>query len=111
MTARLDLSEKQVEEIRPIVGELVSSFESAKGKFETGEYTVMKMMMEMNAQGERAATLVEPHLSETQLAEYQAMRSEQKARMMDERRKAMQDMMKARQAEAAASAASAESAQ
>lgn len=107
MTQRLELSDAQVSEIRPIVSDLVGSFESARSKFESGEYTVMKMMMEMNAQGERAATLVEPHLSPTQLAEYQAMRDEQKLRMAEERRKAMQEMLKARQA----SAAAAESAQ
>jgi len=55
----------------------------------------------MNMQGEAAATEVEQHLTETQLVEYTAMREEQKMRMMEERRKAMQAMMKARQAEAA----------
>jgi hypothetical protein len=107
MTERLELSDAQVAEIRPIVSDLVGSFESARSKFESGEYTVMKMMMEMNAQGERAATLVEPHLSATQLTAYQAMRDEQKMRMAEERRKAMQEMLRARQA----SAAAAESAQ
>ena len=101
MEERLELSSEQVGEIRPIVTEMVGNFESAKGKFEAGEYTVMKMMMELNVQGERAATRVEAYLSETQLAEYKAMRSEQKVRMMEERRKAMQQMMKARQAAAA----------
>jgi len=105
MTERLELSDAQVAEIRPIVSELVGSFESARSKFETGEYTVMKMMMEMNAQGERAATLVEPHLSPAQQTKYQAMRDEQKLRMAEERRKAMQEMMKARQASAGATEA------
>jgi hypothetical protein len=105
METRLELTTEQVGEIRPIVTEMVGNFESAKGKFESGEYTVMKMMMELNVQGERAATRVESYLSETQLAEYKAMRSEQKMRMMEERRKAMQQMMKARQAAAASDSA------
>ena len=101
MAQRLELSSDQVGEIRPIVSDMVGNFESAKGKFEAGEYTVMKMMMEMNVEGEKAATLVEAHLSEKQLAEYKAMRTEQKMRMMEERQKAMREMMKARQAAAA----------
>lgn len=105
MSKRLALTPKQVAEVRPIVADLVSTMEVAKGKLETGETTVMKFMMEMNAAGEASATEIEQHLDEKQLAEYTAMREEQKQRMMDERRKAMQAMMKARQDAAAAAAA------
>ncbi len=104
MTERLQLTDDQLTEVRPIVEGLVSDMESAKAKLETGETTIMKFMMEMNMQGEAAATQIEQHLTETQLAEYTAMREEQKMRMMEERRKAMQAMMKARQEAAAASA-------
>lgn len=102
MTERLGLTADQLKEVRPIVADLVSTMESSKAKLESGETTIMKFMMEMNASGESAATQIEQHLDEKQLTEYAAMREEQKQRMMDERRKAMQDMMKARQAEAAA---------
>jgi len=104
MTERLGLTADQLKEVRPIVADLVSTMESAKAKLESGETTIMKFMMEMNASGESAATQIEQHLDEKQLTEYTAMRAEQKQRMMDERRKAMQEMMKARQAEAAAGA-------
>jgi len=105
MTQRLSLTDEQVGEVRPIIVDLVSNMASAKSKLESGETTIMKFMMEMNMQGEAAATQVEQHLNEAQLAEYTTMREEQKLRMMEERRKAMQQMMKARQAEAAAAAA------
>lgn len=108
MTARLQLSDEQVGEVRPIIEGLVSDMQSAKSRLESGESTVMKFMMEMNLKGEAAATQVEQYLDERQLAEYAEMREEQKLRMAEERRKAMQQMMKARQ-EAAAAAAAAES--
>lgn len=108
MTARLGLSKEQVAEVRPIVADLVSTMESAKGKLESGETTVMKFMMEVNAAGESTATEIEQHLDEKQLEEYAAMRQEQKVRMMEERRKAMQAMMKARQEAAAAASADAQ---
>jgi hypothetical protein len=104
MTERLQLTDDQLTEVRPIVEGLVADMASARSKLETGETTIMKFMMEMNMQGEAAATQIEQHLTETQLAEYAAMREEQKMRMMEERRKAMQAMMKARQEAAAASA-------
>ena len=104
MTERLSLSAEQIDQVRPIIVEMVSNMESAKAKLESGETTIMKFMMEMNMQGEAAATEVEQHLSEEQLAEYSAMRAEQKLRMQEERRKAMQQMMKARQEAAAAAA-------
>jgi len=107
MTERLQLSEQQVGEVRPIIEDLVSSMESARSKLESGETTVMKFMMEMNMQGEAAAGEVEKYLDEQQLAEYAEMREEQKLRMAQERRKAMQEMMKARQEAAAAQSAGA----
>ncbi len=101
MKTRLDLSDAQVAEVKPIVEELVAGMESGKADLESGETTIMKFMMQMNMQGEAAAKEIEQHLTEPQLAEYEAMRAEQKQRMMEERRKAMQAMMKARQDEAA----------
>lgn len=100
MEERLELSAEQKAEIKPVVTEMVADFESARAKFESGEYTVMKMMMELNMKGEAAAAKVEPMLNEKQLAEYQTMRKEQKREAQLLRQKAMREMMEMRQEKA-----------
>lgn len=83
---RLDLTEAQEAEIRPIITKTVASMEKTRDRFKAGEISPMAMGMQLQMAGQKAATQVEPLLTETQKVEYGAMRQEQRREMM----KAMQ---------------------
>jgi len=94
---RLTLSDEQKDQIRPIVVDTVADLEKVRDRFIAGDITPMALVMQMQMAGQKSATLIEPHLTEAQVADYAAMRQEQKQQMMKE-------MMKTQRAAAGAAA-------
>jgi len=91
MNERLTLTDEQQEQVKPIIAETIASMEQARDRFKSGELTAMALMMQIQMTGKKSAMQIEPLLTEEQVAEYQAMRQEQKQAMA-------QEMMKRRAA-------------
>lgn len=83
---RLELSEAQEAEIQPIIQKTVASMEKSRDRFKAGEISPMALGMQLQMAGQKAATQVEPLLTDEQQTRYAAMRQEQRREMM----KAMQ---------------------
>ena len=79
---RLTLTPEQIEDIRPTIVDTVGQLERIRDRFEAGEITAMALVMQLQMVGQRSAVLIEPQLGEGQVAEYRAMRQEQRQQMM-----------------------------
>jgi hypothetical protein len=88
LTRRLELTETQQREIRPIVEQAVASMESSRDRYLAGDLSPLALGMQLQMAGQKAAVAVEPLLTPEQSIEYAQMRQEQRREMMKAMRRA-----------------------
>lgn len=84
---RLALSEEQQKEVRPHIEQMVASMQKLRERFEAGQLNPMALGMQIQMAEKKASVLIDPVLNDEQRAQYQALRQEQRRRMMEELQK------------------------
>ncbi len=87
LDTRLGLTPEQEADIRGLVEMTVAAMGKLRDRFKAGELKPMALAMQIQMEGRKTATLIEPLLDETQQSEYSAMRQEQRLQMMQAMKK------------------------